>query len=186
VFVKSVTEKERGAQLPDCDFLRSNMTRSAFTVVVGLGNDLLTDDGVGLYVARHLRSLLDPEQYEVVELSVGGMELVEHLVGYQRAVVIDACRTGRHPAGTLTRHSPDDFAASPRLTSFHTIDFATALELARRLGLDLPETIDLFAVEAEDCETIGEGCTPRVESSIEPAARAIEQFLQEVRQVGRV
>ena len=148
------------------------------TVVVGLGNDLLSDDGVGLYVARRLRERLDPNRYKVVELCIGGMGLVDYLVGHHRAVLIDACRTGRHPPGTLTFHRPEDFANSPRLASYHTIDFATALELARQLGADLPERIAIFAIEVEDVETIHEGCTPRVEASIETAAKQITRILE--------
>jgi len=148
------------------------------TIVIGLGNDLLSDDGVGLYVARRLRAILDPEQYDVIELAVGGMGLVDHLLGYRRAVVVDACRTGRRAPGTLTRHRPADFANSPRLGSYHTMDFATALELARRMGAELPDEIAVFAIEVEDVETIRERCTPQVEAAIEMAATGIARALR--------
>jgi len=175
--VKSVTGKEQPLQL-GCSVHSSLIeNRSRQTIVVGLGNDLLSDDGVGLYVARRLRERLDPGQFEVLELSVGGMALVDHLLGYRQAVVVDACRTGRRNPGTLTRHTPEDFSNSLRLASYHAMDFATALELARRLGADLPERIEVFAIEVEDVETIHEGCTPKVEASIDPAVEEIERIL---------
>ncbi len=148
------------------------------TVIVGLGNDLLSDDGVGLYVARRLRRQLDPRFYEVLELSVGGIELVERLAGFRRAIIIDGCRTGRCVPGTVTQHRAEEFNRSLRLSSFHTMDFGTALELARRLGARLPDEIIVFAIEVEDVETLGECCTPHVEAAIEPAARAVREFVE--------
>ena len=107
----------------------------------------------------------------------GGMRLVDHLGGFEQAVLIDACRTGRHPPGTLTRHKPDAFPGSPRLASYHVIDFPSAIELARRMGAELPEDITVFAIEVQDVETIHEGCTPRVAASIDGAAEAIAAIL---------
>ena len=176
-FVKLITKGEPAAAATGDSEDKGSRVCPA-TVVVGLGNDLLSDDGVGLYVARRLRERLAPDRYKVIELSVGGMGLVDHLVGYRRAVVIDACRTGRRPPGTLSRHRPEDFANSPRLASYHTIDFATALELARQFGADLPERMAVFAIEVEDVETIHEGCTPRVEARVETAAEQIARILE--------
>jgi hydrogenase maturation protease len=146
-------------------------------VVVGLGNDLLSDDGVGLYVARRLRERLDPKRFDILELSVGGLELVERLAGYRRAVVIDASRTGRRPVGSLTLHRSEEFVRSMRLACYHTVDFGSAIELVRRLGGEVPEEIAVFAIEVEDVETIHEGCTERVAASIESATEAIARWL---------
>lgn len=176
--MKSLTGRERQTEFEPCPQVPQGKASSPSTVVVGLGNDLISDDGIGLYVARCLGAALDPDHYEVVELSVGGMALVERLLGYRRAVVVDACRTGRHAPGTLTRHRAEDFCNSPRLASYHTMDFGTALELARQLGADLPERIEVFAIEAEDVETIHEGCTPGVEASIERVAEEIVRALK--------
>jgi len=178
-FVKPVTEPKHSPAPGGHDYCSGPHSHSSRTVVVGLGNDLLTDDGIGLFLARRLRHLLDPERYDIFELSVGGIEIVEHLTGYERAVVIDACRTGRHAPGTLTRHRPDDFANTVRLGSYHTMNFATTLELARLLGADLPRQIDIFAVEVEDTETVSEGCTPNVEARIAALADEIAQTLMD-------
>jgi len=177
-FVKRITKAEPLPQTASSPPRIGTKNRLSSTVVVGLGNDVLTDDGVGLYVARYLRQLLDPDRYTIFELSVGGMELVEHLLGYKRAVVIDACRTGRHAAGTLTHHGPQDFSATLRLASYHTMNFATALELAHLLGAALPEQIDVFAIEVEDVETISEDCTPKLAARLPALADEIAQILK--------
>lgn len=149
------------------------------TVLIGLGNDLLSDDGVGLYVARALRGRLDPACFDVKEACTGGMGLVDLIVGYRRAVIVDACRTGMARPGTITRHKADEFAGSMRLASYHTVNFATAIELARQIGADLPDDITIFTIEVEDVETFGERCTAEVEASIEVAADTIERFVRE-------
>ena len=188
--MKVVTGPEQGSSdTKTSDYQGRDGAFCRSTVVVGLGNDLLSDDGVGLYVARRLRELLDPTEYEIRELSVGGIEIVEQLIGHRRAVVIDACRSGRHAPGTLTRHRPQDFSGSLRLGSFHTMNFATALELARMLGAQLPEQIDVYAIEAEDTMTLSEHCTPAVEAGIERIAGQIARILRsenEATEAGRL
>lgn len=151
---------------------------SPATIVVGLGNDLLSDDGAGIQIARRLRERLDPARFAVCDLTTGGMGLVDHLVGYRRAVLIDACRTGRVPPGTLTRHDAASFSNSLRLASFHAIAFPDAIELARKMGADLPERIDVFAIEVADVETVAETCTPRVQASLPAAVEEIARFLE--------
>ena len=148
------------------------------TLIVGLGNDLLSDDGVGVYVARRLRDCLDPSRFAVRELAVGGIHLVESLLGFCHAIVIDACRTGRYPPGTVTRHDAGEFTNSLRLAPYHAMAFPDALELARWMGASLPRRIDVFAIEVLDIETVGERCTPAVEAGIDNAADEIARFLE--------
>jgi len=182
--VKAVTEPARWIEATDGKDGVTTHCRLPSTVVVGLGNDLLRDDGVGLYVGRRLCEILDPDSFRVLELSVGGMEIVEKILGYRRAVVIDACCTGRRAPGALTRHRPEDFSNGLRLGSFHTMNFATALELARQLGAEVPEKIDVFVIEAEDVMTVAEGCTPAVAAAIEPSAQTIARLLEDEETVG--
>ena len=62
------------------------------TGIIGLGNPLLTDDAVGIIVARQLQELL-PEDMFIVEASAGGMELVELMLDHERIILIDAIMT---------------------------------------------------------------------------------------------
>jgi len=148
------------------------------TLIVGLGNDLVSDDGAGIYVARLLRQMLDPRRYEVRELAVGGIGLVDHLLGFKKAIIIDACQTGDSPPGTIFCYDPSRSARPRCVFSYHTLDFPTAIEFARRIGAELPEDIRVFAIEAEDVVTIRERCTPAVEAAIPLAAERIVRFLE--------
>jgi hydrogenase maturation protease len=146
-------------------------------LVLGLGNELLSDDGVGILTARRLRTLLDG-QAEVIESSLSGISLIELFAGHQKAIVIDSVRTGRHPVGSLVEFSPDDLsgvlAPSPHYSGLPEI-----LALARQLDVEFPEEIKIFAVETADVTTIGGSLSEPVAAAIPPLA---ERVITQVRQ----
>ena len=147
------------------------------TIVLGLGNTILSDDGVGVYTARALRDDIGGIA-DIVEAELAGFDLVELLEGYDRAVIIDAIELDGEPPGTIFRLSPDDMKITPRLASFHDIDIVTALALGRRLGLVMPEEVVIYAVQVEDALTLGEGCGPAVEAVIQPLTAEITAELR--------
>ncbi len=163
------------------------MTRvpSGATLVVGLGNPLLADDGVGWRVAQALIARLaedpllaaDPAcaGVEVDHLAVGGLSLMERLVGYRRAVLVDAMVTGQHPPGTVRRFTIADVPGreATHLDSAHDASLATALAAGRSLGADLPTEIVIVAVEAVRVDEFGETLTPAVEAAIPAALDAV-------------
>ena len=80
------------------------------TLVIGLGNPLVTDDSVGLRVVEQLRPLLaNRTDVEVAEDYWGGLRLMERMIGFDRAIVVDAIQTGS-PAGTVHLLTPDGIA----------------------------------------------------------------------------
>ena len=131
------------------------------TIVLGLGNTILSDDGVGVYVARALREELAGAA-DVVEAELAGLDLLEMLAGYERAVIIDAIELDGEDPGSVFRLAPDDLKITPRLASFHDIDIVTALALGERLGIEMPFEVVIYAVQVEDALTIGERCLPAV------------------------
>ena len=156
------------------------------TIVLGLGNTILSDDGVGVYTARALRGELDGTA-DIVEAELAGFDLVELLEGYERAVIIDAIELDGEAPGTVFRLSPEDMRITPRLASFHDIDIVTALALGKRLGLVMPEEVVIYAVQVEDALTLGEGCGRAVEAAISPLTAEIAAELrgQEVDRVSK-
>ncbi len=120
---------------------------NATTLVVGLGNPILGDDGVGWRVAEGLRPALAGRDVDVACLSLGGLALVEHLAGYRRAIIVDAMTTGAAP-GTLHDVPAADLAGARHTASAHDLGLTAALDLGRTLGLELPEEIRVVGVEA--------------------------------------
>jgi len=148
------------------------------TLVLGLGNPILSDDAVGLHVARAVASVLQGRQdIEVGEDYHGGLRLMERMIGYERAIIIDAMRTGS-PVGSLRRLGPDDMPTC-HTASAHDVNLSTALEVGRRAGaqLPLPQDILLIGIEVVDVETFGETLSNEVEAALPSAVEAILEAL---------
>lgn len=150
------------------------------TLVVGLGNPILTDDGVGVKVAYAVEEILASaarEDVAVTEASVGGLRLMEMMVGYDRAIIIDALinSNGGKP-GTVHRMTLDDlYAISPtqHSASAHDTTLATALELGQAMGLSLPQEIVIYAVEVENVTEFGAQPTTAVARAIPRVVTAV-------------
>jgi hydrogenase maturation protease len=139
------------------------------TLLLGMGNPILSDDAVGVRLASDFARRLDavPELTIVEECSVGGLALIDVFEGYERAIVLDAVRATPASPGRWHRFDAPALRESLHLTNVHDANFATALELGRRLGVPLPEPeeIHIFAVEVEDVFTFGERLTPPIEAA---------------------
>jgi hydrogenase maturation protease len=147
------------------------------TLVVGLGNPILSDDSVGLRVAEELRDRLDPSEVTVVETSMAGLSFLDLLAGYDRAIIVDAIQTDGGKAGQVYRLDPEALGPT-RHAAPHDIDFATALELGKRLGMTLPRQVVVFAIEVEDASTFNEECTPEVRRAI---PTCVEMIIRELK-----
>jgi hydrogenase maturation protease len=147
---------------------------SSRTLVFGLGNPLLSDDGVGLAVAQRVEERLGGAVGVDVRYGpVAGFGLIECLSGYEKTIIVDAIQTSGGEAGTVYRLTLESFLPTQRLAGDHEIDLPTALELGKSLGLRMPSDVVIIAVEADDVRTFGEACTPKVDAAIERAAAMV-------------
>jgi len=135
-------------------------------LVLGIGNPILSDDGVGIRVAQEVGKKLDDPQITVAETSAAGLSLLDSIVGYDKVIIIDAIQTEEGKAGQIYRMKPEDFSFAKHISSPHQINLVTALELGKVLNLTMPQKISIFAVEAKDTTSFSEGCTPEVEQAI--------------------
>jgi hydrogenase maturation protease len=146
------------------------------TVVLGLGNVLLGDDGVGVAVATRCRQLLQEADVPGVDVLVsarGGFELIDLLHGYARAVILDCLESADPRPGTVRRLTLDGVAGSPRLIGAHDLSLGQAFRLAARLAIPMPSMVEILAIEGGDLRTLGAAMTPPVAAAVEPLARAI-------------
>ena len=148
------------------------------TLILGMGNSLLCDDGVGLYVAAELKNRLNEPGITVMETGVAGLSLLDLLVGYDKAIIIDAIKTIDGKAGQIYHLDPKAFNTALHTASAHGIDFTTAIEFGKKMGLALPQKIVIFAIEASDVNTFSEECTPEVQKAI---PTCVEMVLQELK-----
>ena len=148
------------------------------TLVLGLGNPILSDDSVGLRVIDQLKARFNELDVVFVQSSASGIRLLEEIIGYDRLIIIDAVQTRGGRAGKIYRIDPKDFDSARRTAPSHGLSFTGALELGKRLGLSLPQQITIFAIEAKDVSTFSEQCTPEVEKAIPVCAEMVAQELR--------
>ena len=148
------------------------------TIIAGLGNPMLGDDGIGLHVARALHSKLDQADTTVVETSTDGLDFLELLAGYDRAIIIDAIQTSQGEAGQIYRLEPETLQSREGANTSHSLGFLTAIELGRKLALNLPRQIVIFAVEVKDVDSYCEECCPEVRAAIPECIKMLFQELK--------
>ena len=148
------------------------------TVVIGLGNAVLTDDGVGLKVVRSLaRRLCGIPGIEVRELYSGGIRLMEALAGFDRAVIIDAILTEGGLPGAVYAPPMGHVFQTRNSHSSHDGSLAVALEFGRLAGLRLPSEIRVWAIEARDVTSFSEQLTSDVERAVPLVVDGVMRFL---------
>ncbi|MGD0249054.1 MAG: hydrogenase maturation protease [Candidatus Limnocylindrales bacterium] len=156
-------------------------------IVIGLGNPLLGDDGVGWRVADEVEGLLAAArragrpiaEVDIERLGVGGLRLMECLTGYEAAVLVDAAEFPDRPIGEVRACCFDDLEdyAAGHLDSAHDASLRTALDLGRRLGAALPESIHAVTIQAHRTDEFSEELTPEVAAAIPTAAAAVVELL---------
>jgi hydrogenase maturation protease len=150
------------------------------TIVLGLGNPILGDDGVGWHIARQVQQRSEfPSDIDVEYLSVGGISLMEGLIGYDRAIIIDSFVTNQNPIGTVSCFSLDELPnrALGHIFSAHDTTLQNALMVGKELGAQLPKDITVVAVESQDVYDFSEQLTPAVAAAVPDAVQAIINLL---------
>lgn len=140
------------------------------TLVLGLGNAILCDDGVGIKAARYIAELGPNPDIVVKEAELAGFALIDLLEGFDRAVVIDAVKLRDGKPGDVVIFESSSLEPSLHLVAGHQIDLPTALEMGRRLGRPVPSSVYIVGVQIENDTTFSESCTPDVEAAIPTAA----------------
>lgn len=156
------------------------------TLVIGMGNPLLGDDGVGWRVAAEIeqRCLAGPlpahQRVEIDFQAVGGLRLMERMTGYDRAILIDALTTGSVLPGSLTCLKVDDLPqpGGNHLASAHDATLLTAIEVGRAMGARLPQHIWVVGIEAQRIYDFTEELSPAVEAAIPEAVQKVMDLIE--------
>ena len=122
------------------------------TIVIGLGNPLMADEGIGTVLINELTKLavagkLSTEQVEYLDGGCGGMYLLHSIASRKKVILIDCCLMEAEP-GTIVRFTPDDVKTIKQMThlSLHEVDILKVIELAKEIG-QCPEDIVIFGIE---------------------------------------
>ena len=147
------------------------------TLLIGMGNPFLSDDAVGVRLATELERRLGPRPGldVVMECSVGGLALLDVVAGYDALIAMDAVRTRDGIPGAWWYLSGVQLQHTRHLTSIHDVNFATALELGRRLGMKIPndDRVHVFAVEVRETSLFSASMTEPLEAAFPSLSDAI-------------
>lgn len=143
------------------------------TLILALGNPILSDDGVAHEIAdriqKHLQrsSVTSENQYEIIKSSAATMDIIPKLAGYDCLVVIDAIQLGNVAIGTVHKLSLDDLASTVRRSSPHDINFATALQMGKEWGYHVPADVRIYGIEVMELSKFSENLTPQVAEKLQ-------------------
>jgi hydrogenase maturation protease len=154
---------------------------SSKTLILGLGNPILGDDGVGWKVADAVQTRLGTLKVpvEVDFASLGGLSLMERMLGYERVILIDCMQTGSAPVGTVRSMALSELAdpTAGHSASAHDTSLITALEAARTMGAETPARVDLVTIEAKNTYDFSEELSPEVAAAVPIAVQQVMALL---------
>ena len=149
------------------------------TLVVGLGNPILGDDGVGWRVIDELDGR-EHGDASLQQACVGGVSLMEIMVGYRHAIIVDAVIDPTEAPGSVWCRPLVDVETrvASHLDSTHDATLPAALEAGRAMGAELPTEIDVVGIVIERGDVFGDELSDAVEAAIPVAATAVEEALR--------
>ncbi len=155
------------------------------TLILGLGNDLYGDDGIGLHIIKRLKdnpSLLETGaagggQPDLQPCCLTGLAILDEIVGYDNLIIIDTIKREKPVTGRIRIMGEGDIRHIPG-PSPHYVSLPQMIEIGRRLGLKVPGTIKIIAVEAKNIYNMGESLTPEMEKAIPDILSRLKSILR--------
>ncbi len=144
------------------------------TLVLGIGNDILGDDGVGIHIAREAARRISTPNVTVEETGAAGLSLLERIKGYDRLIIADAILTEQTEAGKIHRLTLKDLAKTNGSITPHDAALRTTLEIGNSLFPgEMPTDVVVFAVQTHSVEHISSEMTPAVKAAVPEAVQMI-------------
>ena len=145
-------------------------------LVLGVGNLLMGDEGVGIHAVRELMKRPLPPHVNVVDGGTAGLDLLHLMEGYSRVVIIDAVEAGEEP-GAILRFTPEDITSQDGelAISLHQTELLEVFSLAAYLGRDLPPIV-IYGVQPQAMDWSTE-LSPTVEDRLDSLLDAVQEEL---------
>ena len=149
-------------------------------LIHGIGNEILTDDGIGPKLVKRLKGNLSGKDIDFETTFLGGLDLLEYIQGYHTVVFIDAIRTRDGIPGTVYQLSPENFNTTIHLSSIHDVSFLTSVALGKKLGLNMPESIHIIAVEIAEDRIFNDNFSPKIEEKYEEIFNEVKEITEQI------
>lgn len=151
-------------------------------LVLGLGNDILSDDRIGLDLVKDIADDMHDRDICFMSASSGGLETVEIIGNFDKVLIIDAIKTNGGNPGDVYYFSPDDFRDTVHLSSFHDMSFLTACELSRQVLPDLTRDMHIIAIEIIEDMVFNDELTPVLKSKYELIKENVKSIISSILQ----
>jgi len=153
------------------------------TIVLGIGNPILQDDGVGIHAINELRKHLNDPQVIIDIAYTGGMNLLDIIHGFDKVILIDAVKQNEGKTGEVKRflltEAPAVHSSNP-----HDVSLSEALLLATRLGeTQLPQEIVVIGITVKNTDDFGEHLSREVAAAV---PTAVSLVLKELKNMQRI
>ena len=142
------------------------------TIILGVGNPILRDDGVGIHVAEELKKQIKRPDVKVNTAFTGGMNLLDMMIDHDRAILIDAVKMKEGKIGDIKLFNLGELSAFHTCNP-HDVSLPQALELAKRLGQDnIPKDISVVGINVGElsCE-FGEELSKEIKEAVPEAVK---------------
>jgi hydrogenase maturation protease len=149
-------------------------------LVHGIGNEILTDDGIGPKLVKRLKSNLSEKDVDYKTAYLGGLEILENIQGYHTVIFIDAIKTNGGIPGTVYQLSPENFNATIHLSSVHDVSFLTSVALGKKLGLNMPQFIHIIAVEIIEDRIFNDNFSPTIQERYEEIFNEVREITERI------
>ena len=149
-------------------------------MLLALGNPILCDDGVAFHILERMRPhLRKSDNLAIEEACTGGIDLLTYIVDFDNVLILDAVMTRQDPPGTVGIFRVDQLRESIHTDSPHHTNFATAIELGKKLHADrMPEKILIIGVEVDNILDFTEELTASVEAAVPKASEKALEILR--------
>lgn len=144
-------------------------------LVLGLGNEIMGDDALGLLAVREVKRRVEAA-IDVVEASIAGFALLDLMEGYDSVLIIDSVATGSSPPGSIVELSPSEFKQKSTLSP-HFVGLNDVIELAEKLEIQFPVSIRILGMEVDDPFILREGLSDAIAGRVNDIVAKAEEIL---------
>lgn len=155
--------------------LHGLMKKNNSTIVLGIGNDILMDDGIGPRLVERLKAMNSNNDVDYRSAFLGGLDLLDIIMDYKMVILIDAIKTPNGIPGAVYSYTPDDFKETLHLSNIHDTSFLTALSLGQSMGIHLSVDIHIIAIEIVEDRVFGDTYSSEIANQIEEIYQAVCQ-----------
>jgi hydrogenase maturation protease len=150
---------------------------AANILVLGLGSEILKDDGIGPKLIKDLKAHFTNKDFTFKTSHLGGLEILELIKGFQVAIIIDGIKTYNGDVGEVYFMNSDKFIDTLHISSRHDVSFSNALKLAAELSQPVPEEIYIIAIEINEDTEFGDELSEAIQEKYVNILNSIHQYI---------